>query len=131
MSLIIILGSCNNCLKKGKNPLRNIYPSISQIKDINPTKITIERWADANSFPPDSFVKEMKREIKADKSIDDYLNDPNNSTWILEKEKEYLNETNNWVVECAVTDKNQIKVIMWALAEPTEGGSMALMVRGT
>jgi len=120
---ITILGSCNTYFKKGKNPLRKIYPSIFQIKNMHPVKITIERWADEKSDPFTSFVDEIKKEAKkTDKSVDDYFDDSNNSKWILEKEIECFNEPNNWIVEREITDKNQIKIIMWALAKPEEGG---------
>ena len=124
---ITILGSCNTYFKtctykKSKNPL-----SISQIKNMHPVKITIERWADENSLPDDGFVNEIKKEIKTDKSIDDYLDDPNNAKWITEKALEYFNAPNNWIVECEVTDKNQIKLIMATLAKPKEVGSYGVV----
>jgi len=126
---ITVLGSCDTNFKtcdtyykKGKNPMRKISSSIFQITNMHPVKITIERWADENSPPLESFVNEIKKKAKTDKPIDDYLGDPNNSKWIVEKAIEYFNEPNNWIVEREITDKTWTKIIMWALAEPQKGG---------
>jgi hypothetical protein len=127
----------SNDAKKSKNPaqvaysiLREGYSSISEIKNMHPREIIIQRWVDANSSPQQSFSIEIgkkleqkfKRQLKTgeevDKAVDAYLNDSNNVEAIAREEARYCHDPNNWITEVKVTDIQELQLIMSLLGSP-------------